>query len=31
MAVLVALILLAGWLLKRLIRRLARHRRATAN
>ncbi len=31
MAVLVALILLAGWLLHRLIRRLARHRRATAN
>ena len=31
MAVLVALILLAGWLLRRLIRRLARHRRVTAN
>jgi hypothetical protein len=31
MAVLVALILLAGWLLRSLIRRLARHRRATAN
>ena len=31
MAVLVALILLAGWLLNRLIRRLLRHRQATAN
>jgi flagellar biogenesis protein FliO len=31
MAVLVALILLAGWLLNRLIRRLVRRRRATAN
>jgi hypothetical protein len=31
MAVLVALILLAGWLLNRLIRRLARHRQATRN
>jgi len=31
MAVLVALILLAGWLLNKLIRRLVRHRRATAN
>ena len=30
-AILVALILLAGWLLRRLIRRLARHRRVTAN
>lgn len=30
-AVLVALILLAGWLLNRLIRRLARHRQATRN
>ena len=31
MAVLIALILLAGWMLHRLIRRLARHHRATAN
>ena len=31
MAFLVALILLAGWLLNRLIRRLLRHRQATAN
>ncbi len=30
MAILVALILLAGWLLNRLVRRLVRHRRATA-
>jgi flagellar biogenesis protein FliO len=31
MAVVVGLILLAGWLLRRLIRRLARHHRVTAN
>ncbi|MGB0098023.1 MAG: hypothetical protein WBP81_36485 [Solirubrobacteraceae bacterium] len=31
MADLVALILPAGWLLRRLIRRLVRHRRVTAN
>ena len=30
-AVLVALILLAGWLLNRLIRRLVRHRRTSVN